>query len=210
MPKKIREVQVLEGVKFLSLNNRSYNAFGPRNLEQVDAVLRDLEVNRLLHGLPAVDTADPITLQAETDIVEIPEEVNLLEPLSDVADDLINSDVLIKNPWQERESNAAKAPFLACLQYDRLENSRDIIHDLIRSVKINNESKISTSSPILLSCTADTESLKMSDLDVKQAQQLVDLSDWRNELMKKLSSYDITGAVDDISSSSAKLDCIGR
>ena len=210
MPKKIREVQVLEGVKFLSLNNRSYNAFGPRKLEQVDAVLRDLEVNRLLHGLPAVDTADPITLQAETDIVEIPEEVNLLEPLSDVADDLINSDVLIKNPWQERESNAAKAPFLACLQYDRLENSRDIIHDLIRSVKINNESKISTSSPILLSCTADTESLKMSDLDVKQAQQLVDLSDWRNELMKKLSSYDITGAVDDISSSSAKLDCIGR
>ena len=210
MPKKIREVQVLEGVKFLSLNNRSYNAFGPRKLEQVDAVLRDLEVNRLLHGLPAVDTAEPITLQAETDIVEIPEEVNLLEPLSDVADDLINSDVLIKNPWHERESNAAKAPFLACLQYDRLENSRDIIHDLIRSVKINNESKISTSSPILLSCTADTESLKMSDLDVKQAQQLVDLSDWRNELMKKLSSYDITGAVDDISSSSAKLDCIGR
>ena len=205
MSKKIREVQVLEGVKFLCLNNRSYNActFGPRKLEQVDAVLRDLEVTRLLHEPPLVNTVEPITLEGGTDIVEIPEQVIFLEPLDDVAKDLINSDVLIEESWQKKESNSVKAPFLACLQYDHLESSSDIIYDLIRSVKINNEMKISKSSPLLLSCTFDTELSKMSDLDVKQAQRLVDLSEWRNQLMKKVASYDITGLVDDFNSPSA-------
>ena len=198
MSRKVREVEVLEGVKFLSLNNRSHlgHNLNHRRFEQIDAVLRDLEVGRLLDVPNEVEPIKVKILGWEPPILEIPEDNNHPEPVGnpqepfdEVASEIIDSKVQTFSPWPERKISNVKVPFLACLQYDCLESSSDVIYDLIRSLKTS----YTTEFP-----TLDVLSQGTSDLDIEQAQQLVCLSEWRKQLMYKLSSYDIKGTIEDV------------
>lgn len=169
----VRDVISLEGIKFLSLKNRSGadSYLDPKKLVIADSVLRELEVRRLLVESP-VSCAEPhvIIPVAKETIVEAEQGIET-KPI--VIVDLI------------------KTPFLACIQYDCLENSSDIIYKLISSVKKvssnhGDEHHLENLNP---------EPTAAEILENSQGQRLMELSEWRQQLLLKLSSYDPAGTI---------------
>jgi hypothetical protein len=84
-----------------------------------------------------------------------------------------------------------KTPFLACIQYDCLENSSDIIYKLIMSVK-EASSNHGDKSALENSNPAPTA---VEKIESSQGQRLMELSEWRQQLILKLSSYDPAGTI---------------
>ena len=175
MPVDYREVRSLQGVKFLSLNNRSNVGcnLNPERLEVVDAVLRDLEVIRLLKEPVVVSVESQSSLATEAEVVNTPENDN----------------------WPEKRVNTAKIPFQACLQYTDLQSSTDLIYSLIRSAQNSDSSSNISTNLTSTEVSSASKSTINDNLEINQARKLAELSEWRQQLMSKLSSYDINGTV---------------
>ena len=169
----VRDFVSLEGIKFLSLKNRSGvdSYLDPKKLVIADAVLRELEVQKLLSESPPSCSESPVCIPvAKEAIVEAELEIETRP--------IVKVDVI-------------KRPFLASIQYDCLENSSDIIYELIRSVKgasSNHGDKhdLENSNP---TPTA------VEKIESSQGKRLVELSEWRQQLQLKLSSYDPAGTI---------------
>ena len=180
-----RAIQPLEGVKFLSLNNRSHlrGDMNPQKLVVVDAVLRDLEVYRILREPPEVPA------QVIEEVEEAPEEIVVIV---DETQDI----------WREKRVSA-KIPFLATIQYENLELSSDVIYKLIASLEKTKkkeqndkqEKKEQHSTGAISENDLTTEQMTMDNLENKQAQRLMELSEWRQQLMRKVALYDEIGNV---------------
>jgi hypothetical protein len=169
----VRDFVSLEGIKFLSLKNRSGvdSHLNPKKLVIADSVLRELEVRKLLIESPVLCSEPPVCIPVTKEaIVEAEIEIKS-RPIVKV--DLI------------------KTPFLACIQYDCLENSSDIIYKLIMSVKeasSNHGDKSDLENP-------NPAPTAVEKIESSQGQRLMELSEWRQQLILKLSSYDPTGTV---------------
>lgn len=163
MSKVERVVFPLEGVKFLSLNNRSHleSNLNSRKLSIVDSVLRDLELKRL--------TKEPI-----------PE-----EEVNDVTTAIVEELIPIIQIFPEKNVIIAKNPFIASIQYESLENSADIIYKLIKSVR-NNDVYHQDTAP---DKCEPYELNPLNSLEIIQAQRLEELTRWRLKLMGKISEY---------------------
>lgn len=157
---------LLENVKFLTLSNKSRieNSLNPHNFEIVNAVIRELEVDVLIHRSPPATIIPALTV------------LNPIEPA------ISHEPELEIAPSIEARTCKAKIPFLACLQYENLKESENIIQELIKS-------------------TADTERYGVDveclgfpteyidDIDVQQCQVLAELSEWRMEMVRELSMF---------------------
>jgi hypothetical protein len=163
MSKVERVVFPLEGVKFLSLNNRSHleGNLNPRKLGIVDSVLRDLELKRL--------TKEPIQEEEVTDVITA----------------IVEESIPIPPVYPEKNVIVAKNPFIASIQYDCLENSADIIYKLIKSVR-NNDVDHQDTAP---DKCKPSELNPLNSLEIIQAQRLEELTRWRLKLMGKVSEY---------------------
>lgn len=169
MSKMERVVFPLEGVKFLSLNNRSHleGNLNPRKLGFVDSVLRDLEVERLMKE------------QHKTTVI-------IEEEVADIID--VATVELIPPVYPIKNVIVAKIPFLASIQYECLEDSADIIYKLIKSVQNSHKNKENIAryeykEPVLN---------PLQSLEISQAQKLEEITKWRLELMGKVSQYNKT------------------
>lgn len=174
----------MKGVKFLSLKREFRETFLlPHKLEVVDAVLRDLESSRPQNDAPIAAAELPATSCIPTDdVLHTLEEVEALWP------------VVVRG--------AVKTPFLASMQYDCLDGCADTIYNLIGQF----ESPMLSRLPTIL--VSSDEGLEMANSDnrmflqqssetigVGQCRKLEELSEWRQQLMARLNSYDISGTV---------------
>lgn len=159
-----RDPVLLENVKFLTLSNKSRteNSLNPHNFEIVNAVIRELEVDVLIHRSP------PATIIPAVSVVNAIELAVSHEPELELASSI------------GAKTCKTKIPFLACLQYEDLKESKNIIQELIKSTADSER------------CGADNERLVLpvefvDDIDVQQCQVLAELSEWRMELVRELS-----------------------
>ena len=169
-----RDPVLLENVKFLTLSNKSRteNSLNPHNFEIVNAVIRELEVDVLIHRSP------PATIIPAASVVYPIQPDVSVEPELELA------------PSIGAKTCKTKIPFLACLQYENLKESKNIIQELIKSTAD------------LERCGADKEHLGIpaefvDDIDVQQCQVLAELSEWRMGIVRELSmlgSENITSA----------------
>mmetsp|Transcript_16499 Transcript_16499/g.15823 ORF Transcript_16499/g.15823 Transcript_16499/m.15823 type:complete len:255 (+) Transcript_16499:125-889(+) len=170
-----RVVFPLEGVKFLSLNNRSHleGNLNPRKLCIVDSVLRDLELKRLTKVL---HETEPTQEEEVTDVITV------------VVEDAVP---LIIYP--EKNTVVAKNPFMASIQYECLEHSTDIIYKLIKSVRDSDVNQQDTAPDEYV----QSELNPLKNLEIAQAQRLEELTLWRLQLMGKISEYNKIQSIHD-------------
>ena len=157
-----RDATLLENVKFLTLSNKSHteSSLNPRNFEIVNAVIRELEVDVLIHRSPAAMLpAVSVLHSVEPAVDHDPERSSLIEA---------------------RTCNT-KIPFLACLQYESLEDGKNMIQKLIQSM-VNSEF---CASGKRFGSTAES----VDNIDVEQCQLLAELSEWRLEMVRELSNF---------------------
>ena len=161
-----RDPILLENVKFLTLSNKSRteNSLNPHNFEIVNAVIRELEVDVLIHRSP------PATIIPALGVV------NPIEPA------VSHKPELGIAPSIGARTCKAKIPFLACLQYENLKESKNIIQELIKSTADSER------------CGVDVECFGIptkfiDDIDVQQCQVLAELTEWRMEMVRELSMF---------------------
>lgn len=159
-----RDVPLLENVKFLTLSNRSHteNSLNPRNFEIVNAVIRELEVDVLIHKSRPADIVPTISIlhSVEPAVTHEPEYDSLVEA----------------------GTCNTKIPFLACLQYENLKESRNIIQKLIKSIA---DSEVRTSDVAHPELSAQS----VENVDVQQRQVLAELMEWRLKMNQELSIF---------------------
>lgn len=159
-----RNVPLLENVKFLTVSNRSHteNSLNPRNFEIVNAVIRELEVDVLiLKSRPAaIVPAISVLHSVEPAVTHEPEYYSLVEA----------------------GTCNTKIPFLACLQYENLKESKNIIQKLIKSIA---DSEVRTSDVAHPELSAQS----VENIDVQQCQVLAELTEWRLKMNKELSIF---------------------
>jgi hypothetical protein len=162
-----RDVPLLENVKFLTVSNRSHteNSLNPRNFEIVNAVIRELEVDVLIHK------SRPAAIVPTISILHSVEPAVTHEP---------EYDSIV-----EAGTCNTKIPFLACLQYENLKESRNIIQKLIKSI---------TDSGVRTSDVVHSE-LSAQNVDVQQYQVLAELTEWRLKMNQELSIFGTSNIV---------------
>lgn len=155
---------MLENVKFLTVSNRSHtgNSLNPRNFEIVNAVIRELEVDVL------IQKSRPAAIVPTISILHPVEPAVTLEP---------ECDSLV-----ETGTCNTKIPFLACLQYENLKESRNIIQKLIKSITDSEERTSDVAHPEL-------SARSVENVDVQQCQVLAELTEWRLKLNQELSIF---------------------
>jgi hypothetical protein len=170
-----RVVFPLEGVTFLSLNNRSHleGNLNPRKLGIVDLVLRDLELKRLTKVLHEIE---PTQEEEVTDVITV------------VVEDTIP---LIIYP--KKNIIVSKNPIMASIQYECLEDSADIIYKLIKSVRDSDVNQQDTAPDEYI----QPELNPLKSLDIAQAQRLEELTLWRLHLMGKVNEYNKIKSIHD-------------
>ena len=143
----------------------------PKRLGIADSVLRELEVLELLSEAPVPCSEPPVCISVSKEvIVEVEPEIEI---------------------QSHAKIDLVKTPFLACIQYDCLQNSSDVIYKLIKAVKeasSNHGEKHEREN--LNSIPSIIEKIESS-----QGQRLLELSEWRQRLILKLSSYDPKGMI---------------
>jgi hypothetical protein len=169
----VRDFVSLEGIKFLSLKNRSGvdSYLDPKNLVIADSVLRELEVRKLLIESPVLCAEPPVCIPVTKQVIVEAEIETESKPI-------LKADIV-------------KTPLLACIQYDCLENSSDVIYKLIMSVKeasSNRGDKNELENPYLAPTAVEK-------IESSQGQRLLELSEWRQQLILKLSLYDPAGTI---------------
>ena len=159
-----RDVPLLENVKFLTVSNRSHteNSLNPRNFEIVNAVIRELEVDVLIHR------SRPAAILPTISVLHSVEPTVTHEPEYD--------------PIVEAGTCNTKIPFLACLQYENLKESKNIIQKLIKSVA---DSEVRTSDV----AHSELSGQSVEDIDVQQSQVLAELTEWRLKMNQELSIF---------------------
>jgi hypothetical protein len=159
-----RDVQLLENVKFLTVSNRSHteNSLNPHKFEIVNAVIRELEVDVLIHK------SRPAAIVPTISILHSVEPAVTHEP---------EYDSLV-----EAGTCNMKIPFLACLQYENLKESRKIIQKLIKSTA---DSEVRTSDGAQPELSAQS----VENVDVQQCQVLEELTEWRLKMNQELSIF---------------------
>lgn len=174
----------MKGVKFLSLKRElQETCLLPHKLEIVDAVLRDLEAGRCRDDTSIAYAVLPAIVCSPTD--------EIVHPVEEIDG----------TPWPETAKFAVKTPFLASVQYDCLDGCADTIYNMIRpfeSSKVSGPPVSLRSGGNLETTYYENQSLTQHSSETvgcDQGRKLEELSKWRQQLMAKLLSYDITGTV---------------
>ena len=176
-----RDATLLENVKFLTLGNRSHtgSSLNPRNFEKVNSIIRELEVNALIHQ------SSPVAIVPTVSVLHAVEPAVELEPEY--------------GSLVEGRTCNTRIPFLACLQYESLEESKNIIQNLVKSIADSEY------------CAADTKYLGLfaepvDNIDVQQCQVLAELSEWRLKMVRELSAFSSPSIVFAVEESGADIE----